>query len=132
MLSSHPWGCRMNPRQRSARPGRLFVPACFVILAGAAPAARGQERVFQLFRPDQHAMPFRDPASLPPAHPPATPSPPTVTAPRWTADIQGLGLDDAIRITLGNSQVIRVLTGVTAVASGATIYDPAITVPAID
>jgi outer membrane protein TolC len=103
-----------------------------LLLLLAAPAACGQERVFRLFRPDQKSIPFRDPATLPAAHLPAMPAPATVTDPRWTADIQAIGLDEAIRTTLANSQVIRVLTGVTATASGATIYDPAIAVPAID
>jgi outer membrane protein TolC len=122
----------MKPGQRSAHGGRHLMLACSALVAVAAQVAWGQERVFQLFRPDQHAIPFRDPASLPPARLPAMPSPATVSDPRWNTDIQGLGLDEAIRVTLANSQVIRVLTGVTATASGETIYDPAITVPAID
>jgi outer membrane protein TolC len=103
-----------------------------LLLALGPQVALGQERVFQLVRPDQHTIPFRDPATLPAARLPAMRSPATVVDPRWTIDVQGLGLDDAIRVTLGNSQVIRVLAGVTAVSSGATIYDPAISVPAID
>jgi outer membrane protein TolC len=41
-------------------------------------------------------------------------------------------LDDAIQTALANSEVIRVLAGVGAVASGSTIYDPAITNTGID
>jgi outer membrane protein TolC len=41
-------------------------------------------------------------------------------------------LDEAIRIALANSKVVRVLAGVTAVPSGLTIYDPAISNNAID
>jgi outer membrane protein TolC len=41
-------------------------------------------------------------------------------------------LDDAIRVALANSQVVRILTGTTASPSGATIYDPAITNTTID
>jgi len=43
-----------------------------------------------------------------------------------------LSLDEAIRIALANDDVIRILAGNTAVASGRTIYDPAIANTAID
>ena len=58
-------------------------------------------------------------------------TPPTVTAttPRKQRQIS---LDEAIRIALENSEVVRVLGGNLAVSSGRTIYDPAITNTAID
>lgn len=43
-----------------------------------------------------------------------------------------LPLDEAIRIALQHSEVIRVLTGVSATASGSTIYDTAIATTPID
>src|SRR6185369_4332459 len=43
-----------------------------------------------------------------------------------------LSLDDAIRISLENARVVRVLTGLGAVSSGQTIYDPAINNTTID
>ncbi len=43
-----------------------------------------------------------------------------------------LSLDEAIRTALLNSEVVRVLAGVTAVSSGRTIYDAAITNTTID
>src|SRR5207249_5656566 len=68
-------------------------------------------------------------APLPPAPIPATVSLPEA---EWDQPQVPLGLDEAIRVTLANSQVVRILSGVTAVPSGATIYDPAITLPTID
>lgn len=43
-----------------------------------------------------------------------------------------LSLDDAIRIALGNSEVVRVLVNGTPTAAGGTIYDPAIRATDID
>ena len=40
---------------------------------------------------------------------------------------RNLSLDEAIRLSLGNSTVVRVLAGVEAVSSGRTIYDTAMT-----
>jgi outer membrane protein TolC len=60
------------------------------------------------------------------------PPPATVSDPQPEADLFALSLDDAIRITLENSEVVRVLAGVTAVSSGRTIYDSAISNTVID
>jgi outer membrane protein TolC len=86
---------------------------------------------YRVIYPEQRRIEYRDPIQfpyipLPPSAPPAT-----VTSPPG-ANVRNLSLDDAIRICLENDQVIRVLTGVTAVASGRTIYDTAITNTAID
>lgn len=58
--------------------------------------------------------------------------PPTVSKPQLDADLERLSLDDAIRQSLANSDVVRVLAGETAVASGRTIYDPAVSHTVID
>jgi outer membrane protein TolC len=55
-----------------------------------------------------------------------------VSSPPLPVEPQDLSLDQAIRIALANSQVVRLLTGLTAAASGRTIYDPAIANTAID
>lgn len=60
------------------------------------------------------------------------PAPRTVAAPGSDAEPQRLSLDDAIRTALETTQVVRVLAGVTAVSSGRTIYDPAISNTQID
>jgi outer membrane protein TolC len=85
-----------------------------------------------LILPEQQCIAVREPSELPKAHIPATPAPPTVTEPANDSPTCYLSLDDAIRIALGNSEVIRVLAGVTAVSSGRTIYDPAIANTRID
>jgi outer membrane protein TolC len=92
--------------------------------------ALGQEKIIRIYPPDEKTIEVRDPASLPQARLPNVPPPPTVTSPQ--APSLYLGLDDAIQTTLANSQVVRVLAGVTAAASGSTIYDPAITQTTID
>ena len=52
--------------------------------------------------------------------------------PQSDAVPRDLSLDEAIRIALVNANVVRVLTGVTAISSGQTIYDAAITNTTID
>lgn len=63
---------------------------------------------------------------------PSPTAPPTVSIPHPNATEVQFTLDEAIRVALENSEVIRVLTGNTAVASGQTIYAPAIAHTAID
>jgi outer membrane protein TolC len=77
-------------------------------------------------------MEIRDPSQLPRARFPDMPAPRTVTAPGSDVEPQRLSLDDAIRTALETTQVVRVLAGVTAVSSGRTIYDPAISNTQID
>jgi MFS family permease len=48
-----------------------------------------------------------------------------VSNPQDEAVPRELALDEAIRIALVNANVVRVLTGVTAIPSGSTIYDAA-------
>ena len=85
-----------------------------------------------IIMPEQGSIRHRDPAELPPARIPDNVPPRTVSNPRpETAEWQ-LSLDDALRIALENARVIRVLAGTTAVSSGQTIYDPAITHTTID
>jgi outer membrane protein TolC len=83
--------------------------------------------------PEQRELAVRDPAQLPPAPLPAIPPPTTVAAllPE-NAPTRDMSLDEAIRIALANSKVVRVLTGVSATSSGQTIYDPAISNTRID
>jgi outer membrane protein TolC len=82
--------------------------------------------------PEQRTIPYRDPSEFAPAAIPPSLPPRTVTDPRpGTAEWQ-LSLDDAIRIALENARVIRVLAGTSAVSSGQTIYDTAITNTTID
>jgi outer membrane protein TolC len=96
--------------------------------------AIGQEKVIRILPPDEKSIEVPPDFSFPPATFPRGPTPPTVSSPEAEREKSPvvLGLDQAIRVTLANSQVVRILTGTTAVASGATIYDPAIVLPTID
>jgi outer membrane protein TolC len=82
--------------------------------------------------PEQRTIQYRDPAPLPPARLPDMPPPRTVSNPQPETAAWQLSLDDAIRIALENGRVVRVLAGTTAVASGQTIYDTAVTNTTID
>src|SRR5207248_1926665 len=103
------------------------------LLVGSVPAL-GQEKIIRILPPDEKTIDMRPDSSFAPTPLPAAPIPATVSWPEavWDQPQAPFSLDDAIRVTLANSQVVRILSGVTAVASGATIYDPAIILPTID
>ncbi len=61
----------------------------------------------------------------------ATPNPSTHPAVPQEGDGK-MSLDEAIRLALQNTKVVRLLAGTAAVSSGGTIYDPAISNTAID
>ncbi|HEX4590665.1 MAG TPA: TolC family protein [Gemmataceae bacterium] len=82
--------------------------------------------------PEQRHIEIRDLAQLPKAHIPPLPPPITVADINTPVVAQEMSLDDAIRIALANSKVVRILAGTTAVASGQTIYYPAIVNTTID
>jgi outer membrane protein TolC len=82
--------------------------------------------------PEQRHFEVRDIDQLPKAPIPLIPPPVTVSNPSPQITPQEMSLDEAIRIGLANSRVVRVLTGTTAVSSGQTIYDPAIVNTTID
>ncbi|MCO6453941.1 MAG: TolC family protein [Pirellulaceae bacterium] len=104
-----------------------------LVLAGLQPEKFARaEKLFPVIFPEQRRIAVRDPSELPPARIPDVPPPPTVTAPRNDDPQWILALDDAVRIALSNSEVVRVLAGVTAASSGVTIYDPAISNTVID
>jgi outer membrane protein TolC len=95
------------------------------ILLASAPLASAQN--FPCFLPPgQSTIKVRDPSQLPHQPIPDVPPPATVSNPETGLPDRYLSLDEAIRIALANSEVVRVLAGVTAVSSGRTIYDPAI------
>lgn len=88
--------------------------------------------VWPLVVPEQRQFDIRDPSMLPRTPGVPVPPPPTVTSLPPGEVRKELALDDAIRIALENSKVIRVLAGVTAVSSNRTVYDPAISNTNID
>jgi outer membrane protein TolC len=86
----------------------------------------------RLILPEQRRIEVRHPAQLRHVPLPDVLPPATVAAGQARQAVWPITLDEAIRVSLANSEVIRVLAGTTAVASGATIYDPAITNTQID
>ena len=104
-------------------------PACLLLLllAGCAPGSP-----MALYFPEQRHFAIRDTGQMPPAPLPPVAAPLTVASPTPVSAPEELSLDLAIHIALSNSQVVRILTGVTATASGQTIYDAAISNTHID
>ncbi len=90
------------------------------------------EEPFYPILPEQRSLQLRSPSQLLQVAVPQTPRPPTVADPQFDAKPRNLTLNEAINITLANSEVVRVLSGVTASTSGRTIYDVAITNTTID
>src|SRR5439155_5681170 len=72
-----------------------------------------------------------DPSQFAPIPLPPSSQPPPVTTPP-SGDTRYFALDDAVRTSLGNARVVRILAGVNAVNSGRTIYDAAVTNTTID
>jgi outer membrane protein TolC len=86
----------------------------------------------RLIYPEQRQLSIRETGQLPRAPLPEIPPPATVSEPAPKLAPTELSLDEAIHIALANCQVVRILSGVTATASGQTIYDAAISNTAID
>lgn len=82
--------------------------------------------------PEQRAICVRSPEALLSLPVPQVDAPFTVSEMEETREQQRLSLDEAIEIAIQNSEVVRVLTGISAAASGSTIYDVAIANTAID
>src|SRR4051794_16713338 len=103
------------------------------ILALALQPARSvhAQYPYRVIYPEQREVDYRDPSDFPPFPLPPSGPPPTVSNPP-TGDTRYFALDDAVRTSLGNARVIRVLAGVAAVNSGRTIYDTAVTNTTID
>ncbi len=108
---------------------RLVV--CALVAWGACSPAHAQD-VLGIVFPERRRMEIRDPSGLPRARLPDVPPPSTVSEPGPDKEALLFSLDDAIRIALENSEVVRVLTGTGATSSGSTIYDPAVTNTEID
>lgn len=103
-----------------------------LLLAMLSTATMAQAQRIPYILPEQQNTRIRQPSQLCPAPIPNVPRPPTVSVPRFDAPPRYLTLDEAIGIGLRNSRVVRVLSGVTATASGNTIYDVAIANTDID
>lgn len=91
-----------------------------------SPLAIAQSDLRRIILPAEPDVSFRDPSSFAPAPLPATRRPRTVRDARNEEPTWMLTLDESIRVSLENGEVIRVLAGVSAVSSGNTIYDASI------
>ena len=109
----------------------LVLLICFQVLASCLGCARGAY-IWSPIMAEQRTMEVRDPAGLQQVYIPETTPPPTISNPQIDAPEYPFSLDEAIRIALENSEVVRVLTGVSAASSGSTVYDPAIANTVID
>ena len=110
---------------------RRTVIAVLIWLSVAAQPAAAQ-RLVPTFFPEQRSIIVRAPSQLVPSRLPVSLPPSTVSNPQPELQPVQLSLDDMIRMSLGNVDVVRILAGTTATNSGRTIYDPAITNTAID
>jgi outer membrane protein TolC len=111
----------------------LVLTICLAVFALAlllAPLAHAQGP-YRIVYPEQRQIEYRDPSAFPAIPLPPSSPPPTYSRPP-TGDTRYFALDDAIRTSLENGRVVRLLAGVTAVSSGRTIYDPAIVNTTID
>jgi outer membrane protein TolC len=102
----------------------LFV---LVALAACSLDARAQ-----LLDDDERHIRWSQEDSVSRYHRSAGPAPITVATEDIEQSERLMTLDEAIRLTLQHSEVIRVLTGVSASPSGSTIYDTAIATTSID
>ncbi|QDT05424.1 Outer membrane efflux protein [Rubripirellula lacrimiformis] len=105
---------------------------CLITLVFAAPLISRAEEPCQPILPEQRCLDVRSPGQMCQVAVPLTRRPATVNDPQFDAPVRHLTLNDAINIALANSEVVRVLGGVTASTSGRTIYDTAIINTTID
>ena len=86
----------------------------------------------QLLEDDERHIRWHQEGSLSLYHRGSGPAPVTVASEGVELSERLMTLDEALRLSLQHSEVIRVLTGVTASPSGSTIYDTAIATTTID
>ncbi|MFO0902823.1 MAG: TolC family protein [Pirellulales bacterium] len=115
------------------RPSPLLLIAWLALVGVLVGTPRGADAqlIHRLYRPEQRALDIRDPEWQPRTPLPAN-IPPTIVHRTAELDPQQMSLDQALQISLANSSVVRVLTGVTATTSGRTIYDASILNTTID
>lgn len=110
----------------TADPRRIIDAALALALVLASAHVAPAQRFPSFLPPGQSTIEVRDPSELPHLTIPDVPPPATVSNPEAELPERYLSLDEAIRIALANSEVVRVLAGASAVSSGQTIYDTAI------
>jgi outer membrane protein TolC len=108
----------------------LLVAAIFALALLPATFAPAQYP-YRVIYPEQLEIDYRDPSQFPDIPLPPSGQPPTVTTPP-SGNTRFFPLDEAIRTSLGNGRVVRILAGVNAINSGRTIYDTGVSNTAID
>ncbi len=106
------------------------LPILMLMVAGGCGATA--DIVHTAILPEQRTIETREFGPLSTMPLPVSSAPRTVLDPRPDTAEWRLSLDEAIRIGLDNSRVVRTLAGLTAVSTGKTIYDAAITNTTID
>ena len=109
---------------------RLSLVVTLVLLL--ASVCFGQRKVKWPFIPEECSVRVRDPSVLCKARIPDTLPPTTVYDEEESRDPLPISLDEAIRVGLQNSEVVRVLAGVAASSSGSTIYDVSVAATGIE
>ncbi len=103
-----------------------------VLFALAALAVSSSVAIAQILPDDERHIRWHQDESVSIFRRGTGPAPVTVATEGIEQSERLMTLDEAIRLTLQHSEVIRVLTGVSAVSSGQTIYDTAIATTPID
>ena len=103
-----------------------------LVIISALAETCSAEGLWPFLLPEQPTIAIRDPSELIPASIPRVPRPPSVSNPQRDLPLRHLSLNEAISTGLANSEVVRVLAGVSAASSGRTIYDVAISNTRID
>ena len=121
-------------RARSESPG-VATPglwlAMLVLVLALCESAFAQRRVGTIF-PERRLIHVREPNQLPRYQMPTALAPSTVSRPIADLEPQLLALDGAIRTSMRNLDVVRVLSGVTASNSGRSVYDVSLSNTLID
>ena len=104
----------------------------FMLCLPLSSAASSLTATAQVIPADEDHIRWSEPRKLSGIRRPAGPEPVTVATQEMAATERYLSLDECLKTALANTEVIRVLTGVGATASGRTIYDTAIAVAPID
>lgn len=108
----------------------IAVAVMAITLLVSAKSADAQRLLPTLF-PEQRRVVVRDPSQMVPYRIHDSVPPNTVST-KEELEPEPVSLDDVIRISLGHTDVVRILAGTLAVSSGQTIYDAAITNTTID
>ncbi len=116
--------CSMIPKLEQAPRMVLFV---LVAMATSSSVA-----IAQILPDDERHIRWHQEESVSVFRRGTGPAPVTVATEGIEQSERLMTLDEAIRLTLQHSEVIRVVTGVSAVSSGQTIYDTAIATTPID